>query len=553
VRPKSKSEVPIMPGSDDRHAAKVARMLPPKSLASEEYQIWGRGRGVDIWAMICAAITGDLETIKSLVAKDPGLINCEYEYFSPLRFAVRENQREVVEYLLDQGADPAYEIGDSLLQLTRDRGYRELQKVFEAKLKDRHRIVPEGAAVAAAIKAGDVAEARSLLEANPELIHAADERGNQPIHWAVMTRQIGLIDFLLDRGADINAVRPDGLRPLHITNGDYHYRGWRDVPATALQRHEVLIGYLLARGAQYDISTATKIGDLQRVRELLDENPGLISQAPPYSYYTGLPLRNAAGAGHMEIVRLLLDRGADPNQPEPGIAPHGGALHAAIGGKHYAIVKLLLEHGANPNAEVESSGNCMLMARHVGAPQEIVELIASYGGSWSADLADVSTLAAMLRANPQLSVGERLDNRQIMELLLRYKPDILRQSPDPSAWWDGFIPNTPEYARWLMDHGLDPNRRNWLGITYLHRCAAKGDIEIAKVFLERGADINAIETDYSSTPLGWAARDGRKEMVRWLLNQGADPDLPDDEAWARPHEWAKRKGHDEIVGLLGRG
>ena len=528
-------------------------MIQPRSLASEEYQAWSRGRGVDVWAMICAAITGDLETIHSLVARDPGLVNCEYEYFTPLRFAVRENQLDVVQFLIAKGASPADEAGDSLLQIARDRGYQELTALFEAKLKDRHRIVPEGAAVAAAIKARDVAQTRSLLEAQPDLIQAADERGNQPIHWAVMTRQIGLIDFLLDRGADINAARPDGLRPLHLTNGDYHYRGWRDLPATAVQRHEVLIGYLLARGAEYDISTATKVGDLDRVRELLDQNPALLSQLSTYSYYTGLPLRNAAGAGHIEVVKLLLDRGADPNQPEPGIAPHGSALHAAIGGRHYGIVRLLLERGANPNAEVESSGNCLSMAKHVGAPQEVVDLIASYGGALSADLADVSTLAAMLRANPQLSVSERLDNQQIMELLLRYQPDILKRSPDPAAWWNSFTPKTPEYARWLMDHGLDPNRRNWLGITPLHRCAAKGDIEIGKVFLERGADINAIETDYSSTPLGWAARDGRTRMVEWLLSQGANPNLPEDEPWARPLEWAKRKGRDEIVTLLGRG
>src|SRR5687768_656345 len=169
-----------------------------------------------------------------------------------------------------------------------------------------------------------------------------------------------LIDYLLKRGADINAMRPDGARPLDLTNGDYHYRSWyRDLPSTALQKHEVLIGYLLARGADYDLSTATKIGDYGRVHQLLGENPALANQVPAYSYYTGLPLRNAAGAGHIEVVKLLLKYGARPNEPEPGIAPHGGALHAAIGGKHYEIVKLLLEHGANPNAEVESSDNCL--------------------------------------------------------------------------------------------------------------------------------------------------------------------------------------------------
>jgi hypothetical protein len=39
-----------------------------------------------------------------------------------------------------------------------------------------------------------------------------------------MTRQLDAIDELLARGADINAQRMDGARPIHLTNGDY-YRG----------------------------------------------------------------------------------------------------------------------------------------------------------------------------------------------------------------------------------------------------------------------------------------------------------------------------------------
>jgi ankyrin repeat protein len=534
--------------------SKVGRMLQPDSLKSEDYQPWSRGRGVDVWAMICASITGDLAAIQSLVSRDPNLVECEFEYFKPLRFAIRENQRAVVDFLMEKGADPAYEAGDSLVTVARDRGYTDLAAFLESTLKERHHMSPEAAAVVATIKARDPARVRALLEQQPDLLHAADEHGSQPIHWAVMTRQIELIDYLLERGAEINAARPNGTRPLHLTNGDYHYRGWRDLPSTALQKHEVLVGYLLARGAEYDISTATKVGDLARVRELLDQKPALVHHLPTYSYYTGTPLRNAAGAGHLEVVKLLLERGADPNQPEPGIAPFGGALHAAIGGKHYEIVKLLLKHGANPNAAVESSGNCMSMAKWSGAPKEIVNLIASYGGVRDVELVchdgDVETLAQMLHANPNLEVGERLDNPQIMQLILRHQPDILQRTPDPTPWWSHATPKDPAYARWLMEHGLDPNRRNWLGITMLHRCAAKGDIEMAQVCLDFGADIHAIETDSSSTPLGVAARVGKKDMAEWLLKKGADPNLPEEEPWARPLEWARRRARQEIVELL---
>ncbi|MBI4472821.1 MAG: hypothetical protein HY646_09150 [Acidobacteria bacterium] len=145
----------VMPGAN----SKIARMVQPESLKSPEYQPWSRGRGVDVWAMICAAITGDLETIKKLAARDPNLVECEYEYFKPLRFAVRENQRAVVDFLLEMGADPAYEAGDSLVTIARNRGYDELVALFESILRERYRIVPEAAAVVAAIKASGAARA----------------------------------------------------------------------------------------------------------------------------------------------------------------------------------------------------------------------------------------------------------------------------------------------------------------------------------------------------------------------------------------------------------
>jgi ankyrin repeat protein len=100
-------------------------------------------------------------------------------------------------------------------------------------------------------------------------------------------------------------------------------------------------------------------------------------------------------------------------------------LLAAVGGKHLEIARLLLDHGANPNQAGESSGNCVSMAKFVGASREMQELLASYGGVIGADMADVETLAAMLHANPKLPVSERLDNPDIMRLILRYQPDLV--------------------------------------------------------------------------------------------------------------------------------
>lgn len=537
----------------------VAGMRCPPDLQTEDYKPWSRGRGVDVWAMFAAAATGDLATVEALVARDPALASCEYQYFTPLHFAVREGQLAVVQYLLGcPGVNALHGFGDMPVKMARDRGYTELGDFLEGFLAERYGIVPAGVGLAAAIKDGDLELVKEMITRAPALVHAADERGNRPIHWAALTRELRLIDFLLERGADIGAARPDGARAIDLTGGDYWYRNWyRDLPPTALRKHEVMIGYLIARGAYCDISVAAKIGWYERVKALLDVDPGLANRLPDYiTYYSGLPLRNAAAAGHMEVVKLLLDRGASVNEPEPGIAPFGGALHSAIGGRHYEIARLLLERGADPVAMVESSGDILSMARHTGAPPDVLAMIesniASAGRPRDPDIvayeADADLLAASLEQDSQVSVEHYLgrsiseDFRPQLEMILRYQPDILRkQTMLSAAWWDGGTFQTPEQARWLMEQGLDPRLSNWLGITMLHRCAAKGLTAVAAVLLEFGALLDAVDAEWSSTPMGWAARHGRLEMMEWLAARGADPLLPADKPWARPAEWVRRR------------
>ncbi len=538
-------------------ASKLSRMKQPLVLQSNEYAPWSGGRGIDVWNMIIACIKGDLPVIKELIEKDANLVHCSFEYLTPIRFAVRENHQAVVEYLLEKGANPVFDFSDSLVTIANDRGYIELKSFLKTKLDVTYHIRPEGDETATLIKAFNKEAVKQRLQKNPELVHIADARGNQPIHWATLTRQLDLIEWLLQRGADINVIRPDGARPLDLTNGDYHYRSWyRDLPPTGLQKPEILTGYLIARGADYDISVAAKLGDYERVKELLNKNPALANQLPLHDgYYSGLPLRNAAAGGFTEIVKLLLDRGANPNEREPGIAPWGASLHNAISRRQWHIVQLLVEHGANVNGHAESSGNCLWMAKHVGAPQEIIDLLISKGARLSLELicydGDPDTLAPLLEANPNLVFNDEehrdlLNHRPLVELVLKYQPDVLKQFSIRSM-------NDPEQARWLIQHGLNPNNTDWLGAGPLHRAASDGNIEMANVYLEAGVDINAIDTDSSSTPLGWAARYGKKEMVEWLLQKGADPGLPEEEEWARPGKWAERRGHHKIKEELTQG
>ena len=116
-------------------------------------------------------------------------------------------------------------------------------------------------------------------------------------------------------------------------------------------------------------------------------------------------------------------------------------------------------------------------------------------------------------------------------------------------------------VRRLLARGLDPNRPDWLGKTFLHACAENGDRSVAAVFLDAGADINALDLEFKGTPLAAAVRswcdekdpkqaERRRRMVEFLLNRGAATNLPGDEPWATPLAWARKRGRTDIVEVL---
>lgn len=538
-------------------------MTQPDDLKTDERLVWSTGRGTDVWALFCASAAGDLETVRKLLDKDPSLVRCHYEYRKPLYFAVRENRLEVAAYLLERDPDPTgLAVNNSLVEIAQERGYTEMEKLLERGLSARFHASERGERVAEAIRNHDAVKMRALLDESPELLHAGDRRGNQPIHWAAMTRQPEVIDELVRRGADLNAKRTDGARPIQLTNGDYHFRGWRDVPKDHPVTPREVLNYLRARGAECDLCTAAHIGDVERVRELLNRDSSLANRPGDYeSYYacSGTPIRNAAAAGHLEIVQMLLEHGADPNLPEEGIAPQGQALYSAAANGHHEVVKLLLAHGAHPNVAVESSADTLSRVIDNG-DKALVDLLCSYGAARSVNLLaaynDLQTAAAVFDANPSMADDpEALANAAsaghegFVRLMLRCQPDLPKRVRFP-FWSMGA--KTRELNELLFKHGMDPDGHHWLGITPLHVFAQKGEIEKAGWFLDRGANLEARDEDICSRPLGWAARFGQKEMVEFLLARGAKVSDPDDPPWATPLAQAKRKGHGEVVEVLER-
>jgi ankyrin repeat protein len=277
------------------------------------------------------------------------------------------------------------------------------------------------------------------------------------------------------------------------------------------------------------------------------------------TYYlgSGSALKNAAASGHIEIVKLLLEHGADPNLREEGTAPRGHALYAAAANRHYEVAKLLLEHGAYPNPPVESSADALSRAI-MNSDQPMIDLLCSYGAARNMDLmaydGDVHTAAAVFAANPALAddpgalANAAWEGKEaFVRLMLRYQPGLPKRVVFPG--WSRAA-KTFELNELLFAHGMDASQRDWLGATPLHQFARTGEVDRAEQFIAHGADLHARDEDICSTPLGYAAKFGQNAMVELLLRHGASPNLADDPPWATPLAWATRRGYGEIAAIL---
>lgn len=507
--------------------------------------------GNDAWELMMACGAGDIETVKRLIAKDIHLVNAQYSYQFPIHFAVREGHPRIVQFLLDNGAEPGrsrfmYDSWQKLLPEARQRGYDDVVAVLESTLNARYGYDPEFDTMAEAMRNHDRAAVQSLLAKKPHLATAADVRGNTAIHWAVMTDMRDLVGQLMGLGADVNAHRADGSTPILLAvNHDYWYSESRDVPPD-------IVDFLLESGADYPLSIAILRKDGTRIDNLLRDSPDLATQLNParqsHLYY-------AARSGQPEVIEQLLALDADPNMPED-LAPAGRALFAGAEGSQEAIVRLLLEHGADANGGVDSSGSPYSISLNrdpnSAAARSIRELLVSHGAVVPIDALTEDVLRRLLEADGDGSTA----SRYAKDVVLSNDPELLRVllSHDPSVLAlprlvTRRFPTSPECMDLLFQHGLDASLADTFGRTWFHFIVGRGYMEVAQRFLAEGADINAVDPVTRETPLAVAAQRGDVDMALFLLDAGADPNLPEDR-WARPIARAVVADNTDMMTIL---
>lgn len=513
------------------------------------------------WDLVCAAIRDDVETISQHLRKDPDCARLEFWYTPPIHFAVREGNLAATQVLWEAYA---YDEVSRLIGMADDRGHTEVADYLRASI---------GAAAAAsdlrlheAVEADDGDEIERLLREVEGIGAQRDPEGRAALHVAVIGGDQDAVRALLAGGVEVDAVDHLGFRAAH-------YACWTGQYWNLAKGGTELLQVLLEGGAADSPALAAVRGDLEAVHAFVETDAAAANDGEGLEKR---PLSAAVEGGHREVVRFLLDHGADPTLAESRLCPHGSALMTAAVKDDLELAGWLLEAGADPNGGIDSSGTPAIRA----GSDAMRGLLYGHGGrasaAWGfAQRGDLETLAAVLRycddpfsdedseflTTPYTAVvsgyrrrEEKSESTDAHEAMLSVF--LQRQHPMPKVLTEckTYLYHVPHMTRQLLEHGLDPNLPDWQGRTPLHDlCAGNRHVdkaaELVRMFLEHGADIDAVDEEDRSTPLGIAAREGDSGLVALLLESGADPKAAG-AAWATPAVWAERRGHGEIAKLL---
>ena len=305
------------------------------------------------------------------------------------------------------------------------------------------------------------------LELLPQFVEAGD---------------IAMVDYVFGKCPLKSKVESIFLAPLVIASR-----------AGSLEMVELLLKYKHLPEVTAEMDTALYFafhsGHKEIVRALIQAgaNQSFFLDAGSSSYKSTF-LIEAAGAGDLEMVKTLLELGADVNvvsdavyESEP-FSESDTALQTAVINGYPEIIRILLEAGADPNL------NNPLFIAVYNEDEDLVRLLIKH------------------RARIETPCGSGNDGRVESVLIhaCRY--------------------GATEIVQLLMDEGADVNARDYQGDTALTDAAKFGHKEIVMALIGKGADVNAV-SDEQCTSLTYALLLSRDEISAALLENGAERTL----------------------------
>lgn len=208
----------------------------------------------------------------------------------------------------------------------------------------------------------------SLLNADKRLANRRDDDDRLPIHWATSSNQLPIVEILAEqRGFDIDVQDGAGWTPLMI--------------AASLKDAEGLVDYLLAKGA--DVNAKTNNGqvalhftasksNIDGARKLIEHK----ATARVKDKRGQLPLHRAAAVGHVPMIKLMLDNRSPVNATDQDGST---ALHHAIAEGHGDAAMVLLKAGAEAGKK-DSSGAFAIDLAPDGKVRDYIERAAEEEG-----------------------------------------------------------------------------------------------------------------------------------------------------------------------------
>jgi ankyrin repeat protein len=396
--------------------------------------------------LVEAAARGDVAQVKALLDKGAN-INAKLNGRTALMQAAWNQHIDVMRLLTKRGADirakdyAGYTAGNLFIKA------RDLEVARQRRELGAQLTLDEAA------KRGDVQAVQRLLRQGIDVNDR--DWGRTPLMTAALKGHLDIVKLLIKKGADIHARDLEGKTALYLA---------------ALRVHTKVATFLRKHGAQLDFVTAIRLGDLREVQRLVKEGADVNSK----DIYGGTPLMIAAGTGNLEIVRLLLDNGADINATRDG--SDATALMNAVKGSNVEVVKLLIEKGADVNTVVEMGDENMT----------------------AMDFAAIS------------------GNVEILKMLI--EKDAHFNGALAIAAGKGHV----EAVKLLIDKGADVNAGGWWGETALMIAAGAGQLEAMKLLIEKGAKVNA-QNKNGKTALWYAVLFGGTEAAELLIENGAVP------------------------------
>ncbi len=474
-----------------------------------------------------AAKKGDLEKVKSILAGNPNLANLRDLKFdaSPLLYAVFHGHREIVEILLDSGADPNAQnsAGKAAIHYAVEKGSREILDILldrgaSVNILTGYKLTP----LHYAAETGQLDIARALMEKGAQ-VNSRSNVGLTPLHLASYYRNRKIAEVFIKAGADVNCCDNSNVTPLHFA---------------ARYGEVALARFLLQQGASI--------------------NAGNLDMATPLHF--------AAENGQKEIIRFLISQGANIDARD---RDGRTALHQAAYEGQTEVVELLLSLGADAT-QINCQGHTPLFYAIDRRNMDMWDMLARH--SLGDDKFDASPLhfAAFIGKNDaaesfiqegtQVDLPNRAGKTPLHFASCEGRTDTAQLLLNQGAKVDascsrGMIPlhyaaltSQMDTARLLIKHGSPVDVRSTEGITPLLMAASHRREDMALFLLEQGADPGYAD-EKGNTPLHFAASHGSVELTRKLLAGGADVNITNAQGLT-PLLLASREGHCETASLL---